>query len=102
MDATFQWTKQFASHFCGTGNGLVISWPERIKKGRGVRSPFHHVIDIMPTILEATGLPQSRSINGVTQKPVDCGEDTGTPVSEDYKVLFKFTGEIDNVTIELK
>jgi arylsulfatase A-like enzyme len=71
MDAPFQWTKQIASHFGGTGNGLVISWPERIKKGRGVRSPFHHVIDIMPTILEATGLPQSRSINGVTQKPVE-------------------------------
>jgi arylsulfatase A-like enzyme len=71
MDAPFQWTKQIASHFGGTRNGLVISWPERIKKGRGVRSQFHHVIDIMPTILEAAGLPQPKSINGVTQKPVE-------------------------------
>ncbi len=71
MDTPFQWTKQIASHFGGTRNGLVISWPARIKDQGGIRSQFHHVIDIMPTILEAVGVPAPTSINGVTQKPVE-------------------------------
>ena len=53
MDTPFQWTKQVASHFGGTRNGLVISWPSRIKGGGEIRSQFHHVIDIVPTILRS-------------------------------------------------
>jgi arylsulfatase A-like enzyme len=71
MDAPFQWTKQIASHYGGTGNGLVISWPTRIKDDGGIRSQWHHVIDIVPTILEVTGLEQPSSVNGVAQKPIE-------------------------------
>lgn len=73
MDTPFQWTKQVASHFGGTRNGLVISWPEKIKsRDQGkVCSQFHHVIDITPTILEATGLPAPASIDGITQEPIE-------------------------------
>ena len=60
MDTPFQWTKQVASHFGGTRNGLVISWPARIKDKGGIRSQFHHVIDIAPTILEAVGCHSRR------------------------------------------
>ena len=52
----FQWTKQVASHFGGTRQGMAISWPARIKDTGGIRTQFHHVIDIVPTILEATGI----------------------------------------------
>ena len=71
MDTPFQWTKQIASHWGGTRNGLVISWPARIKDRGGIRTQFHHVIDIYPTILEAVGVPAPTSINGVAQKPVE-------------------------------
>ncbi len=71
MDTPFQWTKQVASHFGGTRNGLAISWPARIKARGEVRSQFHHVIDVVPTILEAAKLPQPTSINGVPQKPME-------------------------------
>jgi arylsulfatase A-like enzyme len=71
MDTPFQWAKQVASHFGGTRNGLVISWPARIKNTGGLRPQFHHVIDIMPTILEAAGVTAPVSINGVPQKPVE-------------------------------
>ncbi|MCK1465517.1 arylsulfatase [Bradyrhizobium sp. 2] len=66
-----QWTKQIASHFGGTRNGLVISWPARIKDQGSIRTQFHHVIDIAPTILEATGLPAPAMLNGVPQKPIE-------------------------------
>jgi arylsulfatase len=71
MDTPFQWTKQIASHWGGTRNGLVISWPRRIKDTGGIRSQFHHVIDIAPTILEAAGVQSPAVINGVAQKPVE-------------------------------
>ncbi|MCJ7754565.1 MAG: sulfatase-like hydrolase/transferase, partial [Thermoanaerobaculales bacterium] len=71
MDTPFQWTKQVASHFGGTRNGLVISWPARIKDVGGIRSQFHHVIDIYPTILEAVGVESPSILNGVPQKPVE-------------------------------
>ena len=58
MNTPFQWGKQVASHFGGTRNPLVISWPERIKDEGGIRTQFHHVIDIAPTILEAAGIPE--------------------------------------------
>jgi arylsulfatase len=71
MDSPMQWTKQVASHFGGTRNGLVISWPERIKDHGGLRSQFCHVIDIVPTIYEAIGITPPTSVNGVEQKPLD-------------------------------
>jgi arylsulfatase A-like enzyme len=71
MDAPFQWTKQVASHFGGTRNGLVISYPKMMKQKGEVRSQFHHVIDIVPTILELCGVPIPTKVNGVDQKPMD-------------------------------
>jgi arylsulfatase A-like enzyme len=71
MDTPFQWGKQVASHFGGTRNPLVISWPKRIKDKGGIRTQFHHAIDIVPTILEAAGIEQPYEVNGVPQKPVE-------------------------------
>ena len=71
MDTPFQWTKQVASHFGGTRNPMIISWPAKIKDKGGLRSQFHHIIDIAPTILEAAGLPQPTMIDGVAQKPIE-------------------------------
>jgi arylsulfatase len=71
MDTPFQWTKQVASHFGGTRNDLVISWPARIKDKGGIRPQFHHVIDIVPTILEAVGDSFPAVLNGVKQKPIE-------------------------------
>ena len=71
MDTPFQWTKQVASHFGGTRNGLVISWPARIKDKGGIRTQFHHAIDIAPTILDACGIQFPAVLNGVPQKPVE-------------------------------
>lgn len=71
MDAPMQWTKQVASHFGGTRNGMVISWPARIKDKGGLRSQFSHVIDITPTIYEATGIIPPAVMNGAVQKPLE-------------------------------
>ncbi|ULQ53334.1 arylsulfatase [Flavihumibacter fluvii] len=71
MNTPFQWTKQVASHFGGTRNGLVISYPKGIKEKGAIRSQFHHVIDIVPTILDVTGLPEPKRVNGIDQKPMD-------------------------------
>lgn len=71
MNTPFQWTKQVASHFGGTRNGLAISWPKEIKGKGEIREQFHHVIDIMPTILDAVGVPYPSEINGVAQKEVE-------------------------------
>jgi arylsulfatase len=71
MDTPFQYFKQIASHFGAVRNGMVISWPARIKDKGGLRPQFHHVIDIAPTILEATGLQAPTMLNGVPQKPLD-------------------------------
>ena len=67
----FQWTKQVASHFGGTRNGMVLHWPRGIKAQGEIRSQFHHVIDVAPTVLEAAKLPQPKSVNGVEQRPMD-------------------------------
>ena len=67
----FQWTKQVASHFGGTRNGMVVHWPARIRAHGEVRSQFHHVIDVAPTVLEAAGLPEPTSVNGTKQRPMD-------------------------------
>ena len=71
MDAPMQWTKQVASHFGGTRNGLVISWPVKIKDKGGLRTQFCHVIDLVPTIYEATGITPPDVLDGVKQKPID-------------------------------
>ena len=71
MDTPFQWTKQIASHFGGTRNGLVISWPDGIEARGEMRPQFHHVIDILPTVLEAAGLEAPTLVNGVQQAPIE-------------------------------
>ena len=67
----FQWTKQIASHFGGTRNGMVMHWPNGIKAKGEIRSQFHHVIDVAPTVLEAAGLPEPKMVNGIEQYPMD-------------------------------
>ena len=67
----FQWTKQVASHFGGTRNGMVMRWPGGIRAKGEIRSQFHHVVDVAPTALEAAKLPQPKSVNGVAQRPMD-------------------------------
>ena len=71
MNTPFQWGKQVASHLGGVRNPLVIAWPDRIKDRGTVRTQFHHVIDIAPTILEAARIPQPTEVNGVKQKPME-------------------------------
>ena len=71
FDTPFTWTKQVASDFGGTRNGMVIHWPKGIKENGGLRSQFSHVIDIAPTVLEAAGLPAPKSVNGVVQTPIE-------------------------------
>lgn len=70
MDTPFQWTKQVASHLGGTRNPMIVTWPARIKQGKEIRSQFVHVIDIAPTILDAAGIPEPRSVNGTAQEPI--------------------------------
>ncbi len=67
----FQWTKQVASHFGGTRNGMVMHWPEGIKSTGQIRSQFHHVVDVAPTVLEAAKIPQPSTVNGIPQRPMD-------------------------------
>ena len=67
----FKWTKQVASHFGGTANPVIMSWPEGIKKTGEIRQQFHHSIDIVPTILETIGIAEPVSIDGVPQKPIE-------------------------------
>lgn len=69
-DTPFAWTKQVAGSYGGTRNGLVIHWPRQIKARGELRSQWHHVIDIAPTILEAAGLPEPKSVNGTAQTPI--------------------------------
>jgi arylsulfatase len=71
FDTPFKWTKQVASHFGGTRQGLAISWPGHIKDVGGIRTQFHHVIDIVPTILEATGIKAPEQVDGIKQKPIE-------------------------------
>ncbi len=71
FDSPFQWTKQVASDFGGTRNGLVAHWPKGIRQGGGMRTQFGHVIDIAPTILEACQLPEPKVVNGTPQAPIE-------------------------------
>jgi arylsulfatase A-like enzyme len=71
MDTPYQWTKQIASHWGGTRNGTIVHWPSGITARNGIRSQFFHVIDLAPTVLEAAGLPEPVSVNGVQQTPLE-------------------------------
>ncbi|MCX6877340.1 MAG: arylsulfatase [Verrucomicrobia bacterium] len=71
FNTPFKWTKQIASFFGGTRQGMVMSWPGHIQDPGGIRTQFHHVIDIVPTILEATGIQAPVMVNGIAQKPIE-------------------------------
>jgi arylsulfatase len=71
LDTPYQWTKQIASDHGGTKVGMAVRWPKGIKSKGELRTQFHHVIDVAPTILEAVGLPEPKSVNGVKQRPMD-------------------------------
>jgi arylsulfatase A-like enzyme len=71
FDTPFKWTKQIASHFGGTRQGMAISWPGHIKDVGGIRTQFHHIIDIVPTILEAAGIRAPEEVDGIKQKPIE-------------------------------
>jgi arylsulfatase A-like enzyme len=70
MDTPYQWTKQVASHWGGTRNGLVVHWPNGISVKGELRSQFHHLIDVAPTLLEVVTLPEPLMVNGVAQVPI--------------------------------
>ncbi len=70
-DTPFTWTKAVASNYGGTRNGMVIHWPRGIKGKGELRSQWHHVIDIAPTILEAAGLPEPKVVDGIRQTPIE-------------------------------
>jgi arylsulfatase len=71
LDAPFQYTKQVASDFGGTRNGMVFHWPKGIKSKGEIRTQFSHVNDIAPTIYEITGVPAPKMVNGITQRPIE-------------------------------
>src|SRR4029453_6735030 len=71
FDTPFKWTKQIASYFGGTRQGMCISWPGHIKDPGGIRTQFHHIIDIVPTILEAAGVSAPDTVDGIKQKPIE-------------------------------
>ena len=71
MDTPYQWTKQVASHWGGTRNGTIVSWPNGIEAKGQIRNQFHHVIDVAPTVLEAAGLPAPTFVNGIQQAPLE-------------------------------
>ena len=71
LDTPYQWTKQVASHWGGTRNGLVVHWPRGIEASGEIRSQFHHVIDVAPTVLEVAGIPQPTAVHGIEQQPIE-------------------------------
>jgi arylsulfatase len=71
MDTPYQWTKQVASHWGGTRNGTIVHWPKGCEASGEVRTQFHHVIDVAPTVLEAAGIPEPTSVNGIPQTPIE-------------------------------
>lgn len=71
MNTPYQWTKQVASHFGGTRDGLVVHWPDGITELGGIRHQFHHVIDVLPTVLEAARLPAPGTVDGIAQQPIE-------------------------------
>jgi arylsulfatase A-like enzyme len=71
LDSPFQWMKQVASHFGGTRNAMAVQWPKRFTDAGGLRTQFHHVVDVMPTLLAAAGVEIPTMVNGLQQLPVD-------------------------------
>ena len=71
MNAPFQWTKQVASHLGGVRNPMIVRWPNGFKSKGEIRAQFHHVIDVVPTILDATKIPAPKTVNGIRQKPIE-------------------------------
>ena len=71
FDTPYKWTKQIASHLGGTRQGMCIAWPKQIKDAGGIREQFHHVIDVVPTILEATGIKAPEMVDGIAQRPIE-------------------------------
>ena len=71
MDTPYQWTKQVASHWGGTRNGTIVHWPNGIAARGELRTQFHHVIDVAPTVLEAAGIPEPNFVHGIQQKPYE-------------------------------
>ncbi|MCZ8280251.1 MAG: arylsulfatase [Acetobacteraceae bacterium] len=71
LNTPYRWTKQIASHLGGTRNGMAISWPRRITERGAIRHQFHHVIDVVPTILEAVGVQAPTMVNGIAQRPIE-------------------------------
>ncbi|WP_018155520.1 arylsulfatase [Demetria terragena] len=71
MNSPFQWTKQVASHLGGARDGMIVHWPESIEEPGGLRHQFHHVIDVLPTVLECAGLPQPHTVDGVPQQRIE-------------------------------
>ncbi len=71
MDTPFKWMKQVASYYGGTRNGMVISWPKHIKDKGEIRSQWHHIIDVTPTLLELVGIEQPQKVNDVDQRPIE-------------------------------
>jgi arylsulfatase len=71
FDTPFSWTKQIASHFGGTRQGMCVSWPGKVKDVGGIRNQFHHVIDVVPTLLEASGIQAPDEVDGIKQHPIE-------------------------------
>jgi arylsulfatase len=71
FDTPFSWTKQIASHWGGVRQGMAVSWPGHINDPGGIRNQFHHVIDVVPTLLEATGIRQPEYVDGIKQSPIE-------------------------------
>ncbi len=71
FDTPYKWTKQIASFFGGIRVGMAIAWPGHITDAGGIRNQFPDVIDIVPTILDATGIPAPDTVNGIKQKPIE-------------------------------
>ncbi|WP_354002966.1 sulfatase-like hydrolase/transferase [Microbacterium elymi] len=79
MDTPYQWTKQVASHWGGTRNGTIVSWPNGIAARGEIRKQFAHVIDVAPSVLQAAGIPEPHTVNGITQRPYE-----GTPMNYSF------------------
>jgi arylsulfatase A-like enzyme len=99
FDTPLTWTKQIASHFGGTRQGMCVSWPKVIKDKGGIRNQFHHVIDIAPTLLEAKRIPAPNAVNGIPQKPMD---GVSMMDDKDYQVPFRFTGNLHKLSLKIE
>jgi arylsulfatase len=71
FDTPFSWTKQIASHLGGMTQGMCVAWPGHITDAGATRNQFHHVIDVVPTILEACGISAPEEVDGIKQKPIE-------------------------------